>query len=179
MRSTFRIALAAMTMLAASGPALSAQSAMSEQRVSFSTATNLPFKVSAASDAARARLDKADELLMEGKFSAAAREYAAVARLQQAEHVIPAEALWKLAEIHHGRKNYLRSAGVLSELATIAERYGDPALQARALLEAAILYQAVGESQRAQSALDRLEPLLHSPSLSKEVRSSLQSRIIS
>ncbi len=178
MKHTPRIALAAMTILAASGQALSAQSTTSQQSVAVATAKNLPSTLSAVSDVARARLDKADQLSEQGKFSAAAREYAAVARLQQAEHVIPGEALWKLAGIHHGRKQYLRAAGVVRELAMIAERYGDPTLQAQALLESAILYQRGRQPELARASIERLEPLLHSPSIPEEVRNSLQNRII-
>jgi hypothetical protein len=132
-------------------------------------------------DAARvqARMDGAHALAVAGRFGEALREYRAIADMQKRAGVLPADALWQAAILEHGRggRHRLHAATMLDELAEQAAIYGDPALQARALIEAAILYQSKRRSERARSCMDRLEPLLRSPHVSAELRADIESRI--
>ncbi|CAN5207819.1 hypothetical protein BH24GEM2_BH24GEM2_15220 [soil metagenome] len=125
----------------------------------------------------RARLAHADELSMEGRLSAARREFAAVAEMQRSHNVLPAEAMWKLAELYHSQGSAHRTAATLHELAMDAERFGDPELQAKALLEATILYNNARMSEKSIACAKRLELLMASPHISDELRAAVGSRI--
>ncbi len=128
--------------------------------------------------AVRARIAHADKLSMAGNLSAARREYAAVAELQRSNNVLPAEAMWKLAELYHSQKSPKRAAVVLDALAADAELFGDPQLQARSLLEAGVLYRNGRMSAQAAACIDRLDLLMASPHISDEFRKEVQKRIV-
>lgn len=125
----------------------------------------------------RMRLDKAHQLCEEGQWTAARREYASVAKLQRANNVLADEALWNLANLYHGNRQIRRAAETLDELAEAAQRHGNPVVQAKALIESAILYQSLQMPEMASARIERLQPLLDSPFLSDEVRKSIEKRI--
>ena len=127
---------------------------------------------------ASARLARADELVQRGRIAQASREYIRVAKIQRAQNVLPSEALWKLAELYNTyERSPERTANVLASLAADAERFGDPQIEAKALLEATILYNKAGMQQKAHDCASRLDVLLTSPRVSDEVRREAQSRI--
>ena len=129
--------------------------------------------------AANARLARAEELVQRGRITAASREYIAVVKMQRAQNVLPTEAMWKLADLHntYGRSPE-RTANVLASLAADAERLGEPATEAKALLEATILYNKAHMPQKAQDCASRLDALMASSSVSDELRQEIQRRIV-
>jgi hypothetical protein len=116
-------------------------------------------------------------LSLEGRVSAARREYNAIAELQRSNNVLPSEAMWKLAELYNSEKDDRRTATILHELAMDAERFGDPQLQARALLEATILYNKANMKEKAIGCASRLDLLMASPFVSDELRAEVKNRI--
>ena len=129
--------------------------------------------------AASTRLVRADELVQRGRIPAASREYIKVAKMQRSQNVLPSEALWKLADLYNTyERSPERTANVLVALAADAQRFGDPQIEAKALLEATILYNMVGMRHEAHACADRLEQLMASPHISAEFRQEAQSRII-
>ena len=128
--------------------------------------------------AASARLDRARELVRHGRIVAASREYIRVVEMQRAQNVLPTEALWELAELHNTYERIPeRTANVLAALAADAERLGDPVIEAKALLEATILYNEAYLPQKAHDCASRLDALITSPLVSDEFRREAQSRI--
>ena len=129
---------------------------------------------------ASARIARADELyFVRSKAAAAVREYRAVAKMQREHDVLPTEAVWKLAEASHASQRFPeRTAAIFRELARDAERLGDPAVQAKALLEATVLYNSAGMKAEAHACAARLEQLMASPHVSNDLRSAVQTRII-
>lgn len=125
----------------------------------------------------RMRLDRAHKLGEQGRWKEARREYASVAKLQRTHQVLADEALWNLANIHHGNRDIRRAAQTMDELADAAQLHGNPVVQAKALIESAILYQSLRMPDQARARLERLQPLLDSPFLSKELRSSIEKRM--
>ncbi|MBA2244595.1 MAG: hypothetical protein H0W11_06540 [Gemmatimonadetes bacterium] len=125
----------------------------------------------------RMRLDKAHQLCEEGRWAEARREYASVAKLQRTHKVLADEALWNLANLYYGDRQIRRAAATMDELADAAQLHGNPVVQAKALIESAILYQSLKMPEQASARIERLQPLLDSPFLSAEVRSSIEKRI--
>ena len=126
----------------------------------------------------RVRLARADEWSLQGRSYAARKEYRAVAEMQRANNVLPTEALWRLASEHNIDRAWKQTAAVLHELANDAERFGNPQVQAQALLEATILYDKAGMPQEAHVCATRVNLLMASPHISEEFRQEVQRRII-
>jgi hypothetical protein len=123
-----------------------------------------------------ARLDYAHDLRMSGRYKVALRELGAASREQKKAGVSSAETLWQIAEIHYALGSRLRSARALDEVASEAAKYGDPALQAKALFEAAVHYAAIARHSEARARMNRLEPLMSSPFISNEFRNRVEVR---
>lgn len=171
------------TLAAIIGISLTSGAALAQSPAGSPFALTVPGRVAEAARSeynpseVRAQLDNAHRLCEQGRFKEGRRAYAAIARLQRANNVLPDEALWNLANLYHGSGNLQRSAQVMDELAQAAELHGNPVVQAKALVEAAILYHTLGQRQEAAMRIERLQPLLSSPYLSNEVRTEIQSRI--
>ena len=185
MKTVSRTALALALGIAASGTPLLAQASAPAVLAHASAPAARAAAISEISEnaydaaAARARITRGDELLLRGKITAASREYTAAAKMQRAHNVLPTEAMWKLAELHHGLgQSPERTADVLAALALDAERLGDPQVQAKALLEATILYKKAALPEKAHACADRLEQLVASPHLTDKFRQEVQTRII-
>ena len=185
MKTIARTALALALGIAASGTPLLAQASAPAVLAHASTPAARAAAFSVVSEnaydaaAARARITRGDELQLRGKITAASREYIAVAKMQRAHNLLPTEAMWKLAELHHSQgQSPERTADVLTALALEAERLGDPQVQAKALLEATILYKKANVPVKAHACADRLEQLVASPHVSAEFRQEVQRRII-
>ena len=176
MKTIARITLAASLGIAASGTPLLAQSS-APMMLAAAITPGAPAKTYDPA-AVRTRIANADQWSTEGNLSDARREYTAVAELQRSNDVVPAEAMWKLAELYHSQKSLKRAATVLEALAADAERFGDPQIQAKALLEAAVLYKNTGMSAQAVACANRLDLLLASPHISDEFRQEVARRIV-
>ena len=178
MKTIARITLAATLGIAASSTPIFAQASSPVLRLaSVAPITALaPTTYDAA--AVKARLAKASDLLLEGQISAAKKEYADIIELQRSHNVLPTEAMWQLAGLYNSERSWKRTATILNELAEDAERYGNPQVQAQALLEATILYNKARMPQEALSCAKRLDSLMASPFVTEELRQEVQRRIV-
>ena len=176
-----RTALAVALGIAASGTPLLAQASAPVRLAAVAATHAAPAEKSSdpITTAASTRLARADGLVQRGRIAQASREYIRVAKMQRAQNVLPSEALWKLAELHNTyEQSPERTANVLVALAADAQGFGDPQIEAKALLEATILYNKAALPGKANECADRLDVLLTSPLVSDEVRREAQSRII-
>jgi ATP/maltotriose-dependent transcriptional regulator MalT len=123
-------------------------------------------------------LQRADSLRERMRFTAARQLYMAAAQLQDAEQTKPCRALWQVAELYFAEGDVRRAASTLDLVAQKAASYGDPEVQARALLESAILYDKLGAKDQASTRLQRLDAVLTSPHVSADVRSAIAARRI-
>ena len=179
LRTTLTLALG----ISASSSAILAQTHAPPARLAAVSSTAVTDAVASKGSydpvAVSARLDRARELVRQGRIPAASREYIAVAKMQRAQNVLPTEAMWELAELHNTYERIPeRTANVLVALAADAERLGDPQIEAKALLEATILYNKAFLPVKANECADRLDVLLNSPRVSDEFRQEAKSRII-
>ena len=69
------------------------------------------------------------------------------------------------------------AARSLDRLASVAEELGDPETQLRALFQAAVLYEFVGDGAQAADRLPRIRELLETDEISPETRRDIASRI--
>ena len=173
-----RTAVAVALGIAAFGTPLLAQaSAPTTLAAAFNVAPS--GKVSDPITAASTRFARADELVQRGRIPAASREYIAIAKMQRAQNVLPSEAMWKLADLYNTyERSPERTADVLVALAADAQRFGDPQTEAKALLEATVLYSKASMPVKANECADRLDVILTSPLVTDEVRREAQSRIV-
>ena len=175
MKPRTRIAFALMVMSGLSAVPLAAdQTVASAGDVRAQSVTKRHIDPSATVDA---RLANAREMMEQGRYGEARREYAAIAKQQKVEGTLAGEALWRLGSLYYADRNFRRAALTFDRLAQDAEIYGDPVLQARALLEAAVLYQKMGMGEKVMPRVERLDLLLASPYMSAEVRDGITRRI--
>ena len=83
---------------------------------------------------------------------------------ERSRNVLPAEALWRLADLYISSQSWKEAASVLNELARDAERFGNAQIQVQALLEASLLYSKAGMHQEVNACARRLDELMGSPS---------------
>jgi hypothetical protein len=69
------------------------------------------------------------------------------------------------------------TARALDELALAAAEFGDPETQLRALFQATLFYEYLGDEPRVAERLPRIRELLTSPGISDETRRDIASRI--
>jgi hypothetical protein len=110
------------------------------------------------------------------RFADARREYLEAAKKLEAGSLMPCEALWLAAEMYYAEGNVSRAAQTLDLVAAKAAAFGHPSMQAKALLESAILYEQVGAESRSVSRLTQLDALLSSPYVTSDVRSAIAAR---
>lgn len=120
----------------------------------------------------------ADRRLAKGDLNGARTVYRTIIAYEDSVGVFPGESIWTLATLEFGRGRELRTAELLDRVAEAAVRYGRPDWQARALLEAGILYQQHGRTDLSVVRYSTLLPLLESPAISAEDRTALKARII-
>ena len=179
LRTTLTLALG----IGASSSAILAQTAATPVKLAAVSSMDVTDAVASEEShdpvAVSTRLDRARELVRQGRIPAASREYIKVAKMQRAQNVLPTEAMWELAELHNTYERIPeRTANVLVALAADAERFGNPEIEAKALLEAAILYDEAFLPVKANECADRLDVLMTSPLVSDEFRKEATSRII-
>ncbi len=176
MNPTTRSTFVLLTSLLVSGQALVAQSASPFTLGALEVSATADVKPYNATEV-REQLDRAHQLRVESRFSQARRAYNDIIKLQQSHNILPGEAMWGLAELYYSRKDLRNAAATLDQLADEAQQYGDPVLQARALVEAAIFYQQLGDQEKALTRFERLKPLLSSPFLPEATRTKIEARI--
>lgn len=120
----------------------------------------------------------AAQRLAKGDVNGARTAYRTLIAYEDSVGVFPGESIWALATLEFGRGRELRAAEVLDRVAEAAVRYGRPDWQARALLEAGLLYQQHGRPDLSVVRYATLLPLLDSPAISAEDRAALNARII-
>ena len=113
-----------------------------------------------------------------GDLRGARTVYRTIIAYEDSVGVFPGESMWTLATLEFGRGRELRAAELLDRVADAAVRYGRPDWQARALLEAGLLYQQYGRTDLSVVRYSTLLPLLESPAISVEDRTALKGRII-
>ena len=74
-------------------------------------------------------------------------------------------------------ENERAAAKSLDRLASAAEELGDPETELRALFQAAVLYEFVGDRAQAADRLPRIRELLAAEGISDETRRDIASRI--
>jgi hypothetical protein len=121
--------------------------------------------------------NEADRLLSIGNVGGARSVFRAMIAYQDSMATFPGEALWALASIEYGRDRELVAATLLDELAETSARYGRPEWEARALLEAGLIYQAHGKFEQSAARARALKPLISSPAISDDDRASIVKRI--
>lgn len=121
---------------------------------------------------------QAERLLASGNVSGARTVYRTLIAVQDSAGAFPGEALWALASLEFARHRELRAAEVLDEVAAAAVRHGRPDWQARAVLEAGLIYQTHGRTDLSVARYLELKPLLASPAISDSLRAQLASRIV-
>jgi hypothetical protein len=120
---------------------------------------------------------EADRLAFSGKFNAARAEYLKVIAIMDSSATFPGETLWALASMEYGRNRELRAAEILDQLADASVRYGRPEWQARALLEAGIIYQNHGRTDMSVPRARALKTLLTSPAITPSARAQIAERL--
>lgn len=120
---------------------------------------------------------RANEMAFSGDLRGARTAYLTLIAYQDSASVFPGEAQWALASLEYGADRELRSAEVLDELADAAMRYGRADWEARALLEAGLIYQRHGRSDVSVVRARRLKLLLTSPAISASLRAQLAERV--
>lgn len=126
--------------------------------------------------AASFNLNRAQSLHERMRFADARREYLAAAKKLEASGAMPCQALWQAAEMYYAEGNVRAAASTLDMVAEKAAVFGHPTMQAKALLEAAILYEQSGGSSQAVSRLQRLDAVLTSPFVPDSVRTGIAAR---
>lgn len=171
MRTLMIIACSA-ALLAASGPkTLVAQT-------SLTLTAEPPAHAIAEGDSASQFLDEGDRSWEAFQHRSAERAYAAAVVVEREAERLPATALWKLAAIQYAQQKLGDAARTLDHLASLAETYGHPEVQTRALLEAVVLHHKAGDNASARRSLERLLPLQNSPHLSDDLRRQLETRLL-
>ena len=120
---------------------------------------------------------EADALAFSGKFNKARVGYLAVVASMDSADTFAGDALWALASMEYGRSRELRAAEFLDKLTDAAVRYGRPEWQARALLEAGIIYQNHGRTDLSVQRAKTLKSLLGSPAISPSARAQIAERV--
>jgi hypothetical protein len=124
-----------------------------------------------------AQLARADELMGAGRLAEARAVLASLADAQKFAGLSAAEALLRLAGVEHGEGRSGHAATALDDAAAEAEAHRQPALQARALLDAAATYAGLRQFDKAQSRLRRLAPLAASAGLPAELKAEIEARV--
>lgn len=124
-----------------------------------------------------AQLKRADDLMSAGQLAEARAVLVALAEEQKVAALSAAETYLKLAAVEHGEGHHSRAAAFLDDAASEAELYNQPALEARALLDAASVYAATRQHSKVQQRLARLAPLAASDEIPADLRAEIQARV--
>jgi hypothetical protein len=112
-----------------------------------------------------------------GRYEEARRELLTAASLMREAGVLPTDELFTVATIALVEERPLVAAQTMDDLAANAEAFGQPYVQAQALLEAATQYAAADRSDVAQERIALLRSLLASPQIPDSFRAEVASRL--
>lgn len=118
----------------------------------------------------QALMEKGDDLVAEGKYGPARREYSRAADLMRADGLVPERPLRRIAYSHYYQGRYQSAVDVLEELAEEANQYGDLATRVWAIADAAWIEGIAGYDIDLKRRLATLDKLLGSPFLPDGVR---------
>lgn len=122
-------------------------------------------------------MERAESLALAGNYRKAARVYRAAADEALREGLLPEAALWQEAAMHFALSDCSRAALALDRLAALASDFGNPVVEARAKLNAAVLYAQAGEAGRAMKLAADLRVLRNSPFLGDDLRADIDMRL--
>lgn len=158
-------------------PQLSAQSAIPVSERSAVIRPGIPASDGELSTLVQARVAHGDELTGMRRFTAAQHEYRVAAQLARQQGHLPSFTLWHLASAYYYAGDRQHAAAVLEQLAGEAARFGDVAVEALALFNAAWLNGEDGRGRTAATQVSELTLLLRSPYMPLSVRDHLTARL--
>ena len=104
------------------------------------------------------------EMMFKSGQPVTARQYLReVVQRQKDGNAYPGAALRRLANVEYALGNQLAAVNALEELMASAARYGDVDARVGALVDATLLYDELGRSDRHAELVRQLQPLLSSP----------------
>lgn len=127
--------------------------------------------------AVRVHVTRGDSLTGLQRYVEAVVEYRRAAEIARAEGHLPSLTMWHLASAHFYAGDARRAAQVLDDLRVEAAGFGDLAVEAVALYNAAWLSGKAGRGRDAGSKVAQLEKLLRSPYMPVDVRTFLAGRL--
>lgn len=122
-------------------------------------------------------LDRGSQLAIAGNYRKAAHAYHSAAAEQLRNGELPDSALWQEANMYFTLNENSRAAVILDNLAEHASEFGNPAVEVKAKLNAAILYARTGNVERAAVLATELQMLRKSPFIGDEMRAELDLRL--
>jgi hypothetical protein len=121
-------------------------------------------------------LDYGDELVAEGRYGTARREYRAAAELMRAEDKLPSQPLRRIANSYYYEDRYQTAGKVLLDLADEAAKFGELKCEVWALADAAWVAGIAGDGIDMEKRLARLDRLLSSPYLPDIAKEELRNK---
>jgi hypothetical protein len=175
MKTGLKATLVMGALLLASAGTAAAQDAVAGSDVGATPAAGATRLIDPAEVAAQLR--RADELMSGGQLAEARALLVSLADEQKVSSLSAAETYLKLAAVENGEGRAQAAAAALDDAAAEAQQYKQPALEARALLDAASVYAATRQHSKAQARLSRVSSLAGSPEISAELRAEIQARV--
>ncbi|MBC7894268.1 MAG: hypothetical protein H7066_02590 [Cytophagaceae bacterium] len=127
--------------------------------------------------AVRSALAKAEDATYNGRVDEARRIYRKLIEDQRSGGEFAGTALWRLALNYLYADDAWRAAHTLDELATDANRFGDPAMELRASFESAVLWQQLKRPELVTSRVDRARALLQSSVIADSLKDDIRRRM--
>ena len=137
----------------------------------------IPASTGEMSPAVSALVARGDSLTGLQRYTQAVQQYRQAARVARGEGHLPSLTLWHLASAHFYAGDPKTAARVLDELRVEAAEFGDLAVEAVALYDAAWLDGKAGRGREAGVKVASLEKLLRSPYMPTDVQAFLAGRI--
>lgn len=125
----------------------------------------------------QAQVARGDALTGMRRYVEAVRAYHGAAEIARREGHLPSFSLWHAASAYYYQGDPQRAAVALEQLSAEAARFGDVAVQALALFNAAWLNGEAGRGQVAATQVADLNRLLRSPYMPETVREHLTGRL--
>lgn len=133
-------------------------------------------RMAATNPAAQAHIERGRELVGEGKYGTARREYRAAAAIIRADGDFPATALHAEAAAFYFEGLYRSAAMALDDLADEAAEWGDVVTYAWALSDAAWVLGRDGAKIDVERRVNQLSRVLRSPYIPDHVRREIMSK---
>jgi len=173
-----RVLLPTLALALAAAPAQARAVTLDSARVASTSTARLdapiPAEVQAMIESHRAEARASFEA---GRHEQARRALLAAASLMRGAGVLPADELFTVATIALVEERPLLAAQTMDDLAANAEAFGQPYVEAQALLESATQYTAIDRSDVARERIALLRTLLASPQIPDGFRAEVESRL--